>query len=220
MNLNTRRETAREERLALLVQRHSQWLAFLQRRLGDHVEAEDLLQTAYVKALTEVVTIRSDAKVSAWFYRLLRNVLIDYHRHQGATARLRERVSRRVPLATTCVDLHPRAGCPCVFDLVQRLTPAYREVLRRVVLEDEALDRVAATLGITPTNASVRLHRARQALRRALVRTCGPCAAQGCRDCACHRPSLPNAPGAMGAVALTPARGRTPRSSRVAAVGP
>ena len=39
--------------------------------------------------------------------------------------------------------------------------------------------------GISRTNAGVRLHRARQALRAEVERTCGHCAQQGCTDCTC-----------------------------------
>jgi RNA polymerase sigma-70 factor (ECF subfamily) len=44
---------------------------------------------------------------------------------------------------------------------------------------------VAADLNITPTNVRVRLHRARQALRKALNEFCGRCCKSGFRDCDC-----------------------------------
>ena len=43
----------------------------------------------------------------------------------------------------------------------------------------------AEDLGITPNNATVRLHRARKALKRELERSCGTCATHGCLDCGC-----------------------------------
>jgi hypothetical protein len=74
---------------------------------------------------------------------------------------------------------------------MELLKPEYREMLHRVELEEVSLRETAATLGLTPNNASVRLHRARQALRLALMHMCGTCAEHGCLDCTCRPPHLP-----------------------------
>jgi RNA polymerase sigma-70 factor (ECF subfamily) len=73
-------------------------------------------------------------------------------------------------------------------DLIVTLKPEYAEILRRVDLGESRLDSVAAELGITANNATVRLHRARQALRQRLEQMCGVCAHHGCLNCTCdHR---------------------------------
>jgi hypothetical protein len=43
----------------------------------------------------------------------------------------------------------------------------------------------AAEAGITANNAGVRVFRAREALRKRVVRSCGTCAEHGCLDCTC-----------------------------------
>ena len=48
-----------------------------------------------------------------------------------------------------------------------------------------AVKDYAGTLGITAGNAAVRVHRAREALRKQVVRSCGTCAEHGCLDCHC-----------------------------------
>ena len=42
--------------------------------------AEDILQEAFGRALTRVDTLRDDESAVAWFYRLLRNAVIDHYR--------------------------------------------------------------------------------------------------------------------------------------------
>jgi hypothetical protein len=66
------------------------------------------------------------------------------------------------------------------------LKPEYAEVLRRVDLAEEARETAAAALGITIGNLTVRLHRARQALRRVLELTCETCPIHGYLDCGCE----------------------------------
>jgi hypothetical protein len=46
---------------------------------------------------------------------------------------------------------------------------------------------VACQLGLTPNNLAVRLHQARQALRKRLEQTCETCPTHGFRNCACPR---------------------------------
>ena len=73
------------------------------------------------------------------------------------------------------------------------MKPEYAQVVRAVDLEERPLSEVAASGGITVNNATVRLHRARQALKRQLVRACGACAAHGCLECSCRTGGPPAA---------------------------
>jgi RNA polymerase sigma factor (sigma-70 family) len=191
-NVDEMSPTDQEGRTALLIQSHAQFLAFLARHLGSRAEAEDLLQTAYLKALTASETIRDDEKVLAWFYRVLRNVLVDAHRRRAATERLEARLIREAPGTTVPDEALFHTVCQCVLDIARALKPEYRDILQRVEVEEESLKMVAEALGVTPNNASVRLHRARQALRTALLHVCGTCAEHGCLDCTCRRPASPS----------------------------
>lgn len=60
------------------------------------------------------------------------------------------------------------------------------EMLRRVDIEEKPLPGVAEALGITVNNATVRLHRARKALREQLQAFCGTDSMRACLDCACN----------------------------------
>jgi RNA polymerase sigma-70 factor (ECF subfamily) len=72
-------------------------------------------------------------------------------------------------------------------ELIPTLKPEYAELLARVELGGESLQEAAKTIAVTPNNASVRLHRARQALKRRLEETCRACATHGCLDCTCQK---------------------------------
>jgi DNA-directed RNA polymerase specialized sigma24 family protein len=75
--------------------------------------------------------------------------------------------------------------CACVLSLVDTLKPEYGAAIRRVDLDGVSVRGYAEEAGITPGNAGVRLHRAREALRRQLARGCGTCLMHGCLDCRC-----------------------------------
>jgi DNA-directed RNA polymerase specialized sigma24 family protein len=77
--------------------------------------------------------------------------------------------------------------CACVMSLLETLKPEYQTALRRVELDGASVRSYAEEAGITPGNAGVRLHRAREALRNQVVRCCGACLEHGCFDCGCKK---------------------------------
>lgn len=165
-----------------LVAAHRDFLKFLETRLPSRTVAEEVLQAAYARTLEKGGAIRDAESAVAWFYRLLRNALTDYYRHRAVEARaLEQHVAEALPAEQ---ELHT-AICACLKTLLPNLKSEYAEVLQRADLEELPIGQVAAALDITPNNATVRLHRARQALKRELERCCGTCAAHGCLDCTC-----------------------------------
>lgn len=173
-----------------LVQDHGRFLAFVERRVGSRELAEEILQDAYVRSLTSGGSLRSEESVTAWFYRILRNAIVDRHRRREVESRSLERIAAEVendqePSVDT--DLM-NAVCACVGVLVDELKPEYAAAIRRVEIDGSDVSTLAGEEGISPNNARVRLHRAREALKRTLVAYCGSCASGGCRDCGCAHP--------------------------------
>lgn len=167
-----------------LVANHRQFLAFLERRVGSRATAEELLQAAFVKSLEKGGALDDGEGAVAWFYRLLRNALVDHYRRQAAEGRALEREAREATEAGEDPELK-KAVCACVGELLPTLKPEYADMVRQVDLEERSVPDVAREAGITANNAGVRLHRARQALKKQLERSCGTCASHGCLDCSC-----------------------------------
>lgn len=166
---------------------------FLRRHLGDDALAADLLQQSFVRAIQQQHSVKNRESVVPWFYRVLRNAVIDYHRARAAEAR--RDAAYLQELAVRGDHEVPPAGddtatvCACLQRLLPALRPAYAEVLRRIDLDSEPVVQAAKDLGISPNNLTVRLHRARQALRADLEAACGVCSRHGCLNCTCGEPA-------------------------------
>lgn len=186
------RDPVTPEGLQRLVDNHRRFLAFLERRVGSRDAAEDILQDAFVRGLARAETVRDEEAIVPWFYRLLRNALVDHYRRRGAEQRaLAYAAGTADETAPGPDDALRDAVCACVTELVETLKPEYATAIRRVDLEGASVAAFAGELGITANNAAVRLHRAHGALRRQLMRSCGTCAAHGCLDCECGSPGRP-----------------------------
>ncbi len=177
---------ATTHRVDLLVRRKAEFLRFLEPRLPSRADAEDLLQNALLKVVAHETPLRDSEKVVPWFYRILRNLLVDHYRRGAAFRRVKDQVAADGVAKTEMDEELFRATYPCVKAVASTLKPEYSELIRRVELADEPLDEVARDLGITTSNASVRLHRARRALREGLAAMCGACVEHACLDCTCR----------------------------------
>ena len=168
-----------------LVSGHREFLAFLERRVESRAVAEDILQAAFTRGL-ERGSVVQEEKVVAWFYRVLRNAVVDHYRQRATASRALEAWGREFP------DTQPPEAelrqeiCQCLSGLLGTLKPEYRDALQIVDVEEGTLKDLAQRSGITAENAAVRVHRARAALRRQIEKACGTCAIHGCVDCSCE----------------------------------
>lgn len=176
-------------RLDQLLLAQEAFKAFIRRRVPTEDIADDLLQQSLIKAMEQVHTVRNDESLIPWFYRVLRHAITDYYRTHATEQKHHERFLKE--LAANEADKEPSFAeipsevCACLNRLLPGLRPAYSEVLRRVDLQGEAIQVVAQDLKIATNNLTVRLHRARQAMRASLEAACGVCTKHGCLNCTC-----------------------------------
>lgn len=173
------------EAIARLVEGRQQFLSFLEKRVQSKAAAEDILQAAFVRSLEKGGSVRDEESVVAWFYRVLRNAIIDHYRQRGSAERVSEQLVAHLQDHQEPDELFKGEICQCVTALLENVKPEYREAIQAVDLEDGSLADLAAKASITANNAAVRVHRAREALRKQVVTACGICATHGCIECHC-----------------------------------
>lgn len=157
------------------------YLAFVRARVGSSADAEDVLQQALVRATARAGDLRDRGRLRAWFFQILRRTIADHH----ADRALREMLVSGV---NDVEEAGPDDGgtCACSLGQLELLRPEYAEILRRVDIEEQPLAVVAQALGVTVNNATVRLHRARKALRERLRAVCGTDSMKACLSCGCE----------------------------------
>jgi RNA polymerase sigma-70 factor (ECF subfamily) len=173
------------ETIANLVRQRTQFLRFVQRRVNSAAAAEDIIQSAYIRAIEQAPALRNEESAAAWFYRILRNAVIDHYRHRAAEDRALGRWAHDLATEAAPDPETHEIVCECIDEVLLTMKPAYTEILRSVDLAESSLETFATKAGITPGNAAVRIHRARQALKKQLILVCGTCAKHRCINCIC-----------------------------------
>jgi DNA-directed RNA polymerase specialized sigma24 family protein len=126
--------------------------------------------------------------VRTWLSRVLATTIAD---HQRRAIKRRQQEAVMSPDDLDHFSVEADAGLDeavrnCLHKLLPTIKPEYAEVVRRVDLLGEGRDRVAANLGVTLNNLTVRLHRGRQALKKRLEEMCRTCPTHGFLDCGCE----------------------------------
>ena len=166
---------------------HDDIRRFLARTAGPQ-EAEDLAQIVFAKAARALPKFRGDAQVSTWLYRIAANVASDWLRSRStleakATIQLPDApedvaydfgvssVSQEKQTSPEQELMRDEMG-DCIRQLIGQLPENLRTALVLGELAGFKDDEVAHTLGISRSNAKVRLHRARAQLKKALEAHC------------------------------------------------
>jgi RNA polymerase sigma factor (sigma-70 family) len=175
-----------DSQLQPLTERRAEFLAWLRKHGASADQAEDLLQAAFARGLEPWVSPPQPDRLVPWFYRVLRNALVDQARRSAAAGRALDRYAHEVPEVEAPIEA--RRVCACTRRALAALKPEYAQLVEWVDVAQDSVEDAASRAGITANNAYVRLHRARRALRERLELLCGSCATDGgrCRDCYCQ----------------------------------
>jgi RNA polymerase sigma factor (sigma-70 family) len=171
------------DKLTSLLKNVDEFTGFARKRVGDPELAADAVQESLLKALKAADQIRDEENAKAWFYRILRRTIIDLYRRRDALERALTGLERE--LSSPPDKEEEGVVCACMERLLPGMTPQYAGLIQKVDLNEESPDSVAESLGISRSNLNVRLHRARQQLKRRLEENCRVCAKHGCFDCHC-----------------------------------
>jgi RNA polymerase sigma-70 factor (ECF subfamily) len=141
------------------------------KRVGDPVEAEELAQEAFVRALRAMPDLRGERRFYPWMTVIAHRLCVDLHRR-----RTRTQPSDAIDLGAV------EGGQEAVFDEVDadllsqamaRLAPRHREVLELRAVHGWSYQRIADHYGVNLGTVESLLLRARKALRREFLAVAG-----------------------------------------------
>lgn len=192
---------------AALREGHREFLRFVSRRTRSIADAEDVLQDFYVKVIRSARTIKAPGALRGWLAQVLRSTLADHYRRTSVRRSAQQHLLEAEGSGIRVADDAERAVCRCLYRVLPALPADYARVIWQVDLLGQPRNKVARSLGISPNNLGVRIHRARRALRAALERFCITCPIHGFLNCACEeeRPTVgeaPSRPGRSAAIAI------------------
>jgi RNA polymerase sigma-70 factor (ECF subfamily) len=148
-------------------------------RLVGESEAEDLAQAVMLKVNRALPGFRGDASISTWIYRIATNTALDRLRRRPvqpiSEAELEAAEDDAPPQAQTAsaeaTAIREEMNA-CIRGFIENLPHNYKTVMALAELEGFTNPEIAAILEVSLDTVKIRLHRAREKLRKDLEAGC------------------------------------------------
>jgi RNA polymerase sigma factor (sigma-70 family) len=138
----------------------------------DREEAEEVLQTAYLKVLDGRARFDERSSFRTWLFAVVRRTAAERRRAGWlrllGTARWLNGRPRPVPAPDPETEAVDSASVLGLRQALRELPARQREVVHLVFYQDLTVDEAARVLGISAGSARTHYHRAKAGLRRAL----------------------------------------------------
>jgi RNA polymerase sigma-70 factor (ECF subfamily) len=150
------------DRDALFAQHHRQLFRYFCRAVGHAEAARDLTQDVFLRVSRTVIPVAANGAVSAWLFRIARNLAIDYHR-----SRLRS--PEPAPIAAEATRPASQEVGVAVNEALTALPALDRDVFLMREVAGLSYEEIAGACDLTPDAVRSRIHRARLQLREQLA---------------------------------------------------
>jgi DNA-directed RNA polymerase specialized sigma24 family protein len=145
------------------------WALSCCRRRKD--DAEEVLQTAYIKVLEGRAKFEGRSSFRTWFFGVIRHTASEQHRRQWLRDTLLTRWFAAQPLPSSGLAAPPKTGvdtCP-LRRALGRLPERQQQVLHLVYYQDLTVEEAAGVLGVSLGTARTHFGRGKRRLRQLLA---------------------------------------------------
>lgn len=150
-------------------------LHYLRRLVGNQAVADDLLQETLIRIARGLPGFSARASIKTWAFSIATHVVADYFRkpeHRFNIVEIDEADERPDTGRTVDERIVVDEMNACVRQVVDSLPDDYRAALVLHDLEDLSVEQTAEICGYSMATAKIRIHRARDRLRKALQQQC------------------------------------------------
>ena len=142
---------------------------YIVKQAGNDAAVDDILQEVYIKAHTQLHTLKSEGSIGAWLYRIAYNAIMDHFRQQKPWEELSDTLEAP---ADDDAELAHQKLAECLLPLMEELPEKYRAPLKMAELEGMSQQQVADKLGLSLSGAKSRIQRGRGQLRERFTACC------------------------------------------------
>ncbi len=159
----------RKAQAALYHHFSSKMFAVCLRYAKDHLEAEDMLQTGFVKVYTKHHLYDGAGSLEGWIRRIMVNTAIEIYRKRKITyIDLQEEGGEVAQMVSTLPA--DQTAYKDLLQLVNQLPINYKTIFNLYAIEGFSHKEIAENLSITETNSKSQLSRARSWLKERLLK--------------------------------------------------
>jgi RNA polymerase sigma factor (sigma-70 family) len=147
----------------------SKMLGVCMRYAKDQFEAEDMMQSGFVKVFRKIEMYKGDGSFEGWVRRIMVNTSIEFYRKNLRSLNVVDISEIQEQEVSTSFDMSS-INVKDLMQLIQGLSVGYRMVFNMYAIEGFSHKEIAAELGITEGASKSQLSRARAILRAQVLK--------------------------------------------------
>jgi RNA polymerase sigma factor (sigma-70 family) len=142
----------------------SKMLGVCFRYAADRMEAEDMLQTGFIKVFEKMGDFRGDGSFEGWIRRIMVHTSIEFYRKYRKIMQVAD-IEGEAQEQVVNPQVADNLAAKDLMLLIQQLPPGYRIVFNLFAIEGYSHKEIAALTGITEGASKSQLSRARNVLK-------------------------------------------------------
>jgi len=141
-------------------------LAICARYVQNDMEAEDIVQEAFVKVFRNIEKFRNEGSFEGWLRRIFVNTAIEHYRRSAPMYSLLEIDNSQYDMIDENAISH--LNKEALLQMIQSLSPGYRTVFNLYAIEGYTHKEIGSLLNISEGTSKSQLARARSILQKKL----------------------------------------------------
>jgi RNA polymerase sigma-70 factor (ECF subfamily) len=144
---------------------------YIKRRISNEQDADDILQTIFVKLLTNLSSLKDTNKLHSWVYTITRNAINDYYKSQKQLLNIDDYFDEIQMEENNdgTVNDEIAEGLKC---MIQCLPEKYKEAIILTEFQNLTQNELAERMGLSLSGAKSRVQRARKHLKEMMLSCC------------------------------------------------
>ena len=156
-------------------------LRFIESKISNKVDSEDLLQDVFLKIHNNVDSLKDLKKVESWIFQITRNTINDYYRNNDEHILLLDE-------STLLFKENPdfrKDIVECLIGLTNQLPDKYSIPLTKAYVEGKTQKAIAEEIGLSLPGIKSRIQRGRTILKKEIRDCCNVQSSNEPFDCDC-----------------------------------
>jgi RNA polymerase sigma-70 factor (ECF subfamily) len=147
---------------------HDRLFRFILSRVDNEDDAQDILQSVFIKIHASLDTVRELDRIESWVFQITRNCIKDFYRQPGKAP-----LDENIPVFDEYASHDPTFQVSeYVHEVVSSLPSIYREAIELADYQGMSQQEAARKLNISVSGMKSRVQRARAMVREIMLACC------------------------------------------------
>lgn len=157
----------------LLINRYKhKAFSLLMRMLKNQMDAEEVLQDAFLKTYYGLKNFRGESQFSTWFYKIVYNSAIsklNYRKNKFHNSFVSIEENLKIPFESN-IEIEQNNLNNIVNKLIEQLPPQYATVINLHYMDGFSCDEISLIMNLSVSNVKIILYRARKILKEIIMK--------------------------------------------------